>query len=204
MGLLDDANIRAAFDCSNIEASQRDYQGRVLDGAMASARLAAPDVLALSQAEVSLKPDGSSMGAATMLLVVAKLGIGVAEQKGLFSKRIEVQSYSYKNMSAVVPDEKLYTPTRGEMAIQGMVGGSVPSFRVGWNWSRGGPVKAAEAAAERDRILRTMQRAMQGDWLTPSSEAAGSPPGVTVPSPGLDTGNSGSPELAIFRRSGST
>jgi hypothetical protein len=163
MPALSDANIRTAFERSNIPAGDWDRQGRVLDGALLKVNLPPSAVLAISQTEMSLKPDGSSMGTAPMLLIVFASGLVLAEEKGLFSKRIDVQSISYKKTSAILPDEKMYDPRRGEMAIQGMVGGSVPRFRIGWNWSQRGPTGAAEAAAERDRILSTIQWAMQGD-----------------------------------------
>jgi hypothetical protein len=166
---ISDAQIRAAFECSNIEASYWDDQNRVLEGALLKVKVRTSEVLALSQVEMSLKPDGSSMGTMPMLLVVCKGGIAVAEEKGFFNKRIDLQSFSYKNMAAVIADEKEYAAGRGEMAIQGMVARSVPSFRIGWNWSRGGPTGAAEAAAERNRVLSVIQRAMQGDWTIPSS-----------------------------------
>lgn len=168
MDLSGDASIRTALERSNIGAANRDIQRRVLEEALAKASLVPSDVLAISQAEVSLKPDGSSMGTRAMLVVVVKPGIAMAEQKGLRTKRVELQTISYKSMSAALPDEKLYTPRRGEMAIQGTVGGSVPLFRLGWNWSQGGPVTAPQAAAERDRILNAIQRAIRGEWDAPS------------------------------------
>ncbi|HEY6314140.1 MAG TPA: hypothetical protein VIY52_25540 [Streptosporangiaceae bacterium] len=177
MGISGDANIAAALDCSNIEASYRDHQRGVLEETLTKVNLPASDVLALSQAEVSLKPDGSSMGTRSMLLVVFKSGLAMADGKGLWGKRLDMQTASYKNVSAVVPDEKLYDRGRGEMAIQGMVGGSVPFFRIGWNWAQGGQTTAAEAAAERDRILNTIQRAIQRDWTGPSSRRAAPPDG---------------------------
>jgi hypothetical protein len=163
MPAVSDANIRAAFERSNIPSSDWDRQGRVLDGALLKVNLPQSAVLAISQTEMSLKPDGSSMGTAPMLLIVFVSGLALAGEKGLFNKRIDVQTISYKKTSAIVPEEKMYDPRRGEMAIQGMVGGSVPRFRIGWNWSQGGPTDAAEAAAERDRILNTIQRAVQGE-----------------------------------------
>jgi hypothetical protein len=180
MDILSDTNICAALERSNIERSYWGYQGRVLEGTLMKVNLLASDVMALSQVEMSLKPDGSSMGTSTMLLVVFNSGLALAEEKGLWGKRVDLQTFSYKNVSAVLPVEKLYDRGRGEMAIQGMVGGSVPFFRIGWNWSQGGPTSAAEAAAERDRILIAIQRAVQGHWAVPSSrqarEAGGSPP----------------------------
>jgi hypothetical protein len=174
-----DAVIRAALECSNIEPSYRDVQRRVLEEVLARAKLTSSDVLAVSKAEVSLKPDGSSMGTRAMLVVVARSGIAMAEQKGLLARRVDLQTISYKSMSGAVADEKLFAPRRGEMAIQGMVGGSVPLFRVGWNWSQGGPVAAPQAAAERDRILKAIQRANRGEWDAPAPcpapRAAGNP-----------------------------
>lgn len=173
MDILGDASIRTALDRSNIESAYWDAQGRMLEEVLAKAGLTPSNVLAVSQAEVSLKPDGSSMGTRAMLVVVAKFGMAMAEQKGLLAKRVDMQTISYKSMSGVVPDEKLYDPLRGEMAIQGQVGGSVPLFRLGWNWSQAGPVTAPQAAAERDRILHTLQRAIRGEWDAPISQAAG-------------------------------
>ncbi len=173
MAILCDTNVRAALERSNIETSSWDRQSTLLEGTLTKANLPASEVVALSQAETSLKPDGSSMGTQTTLLVVFKAGLAMAEEKGIFSKRIDLQTVSYKSISAVVPDEKLYDRGRGEMAIQGMVGGSIPLFRIGWNWSQGGQTSAAAAAAERDRILSAIQRAMQGDWASPSSGQAG-------------------------------
>jgi hypothetical protein len=183
MDILSDTNICAALERSNIERSYWGYQGGVLEATLMKVNLFASDVLALSQVEMSLKADGSSMGTSTMLLVVFKSGLAMAEEKGLWGQRFDLQTFSYKNVSGVLPAEKLYDRGRGEMAIQGMVGGSAPFFRIGWNWSQGGPTNAAEAAAERDRILNVIQRAMQGDWAVPSSRLAmdpgGSPPTST-------------------------
>jgi hypothetical protein len=175
MPVLTDANIRAAFDRSNIPPSAYDYQGRVLEGILQQAGLPESAVLAVSLTEMSLRPDGISMGTAPMLLVVCPAGFAVGTEKGLFSKRVEVQSFAYQNTSAVLADEKMYAPTRGEMAIQGMVAGSVPRFRLGWNWSRGGPVRAEDAAGERNRMLDAMQRAMRGDIAAPAAEPATAP-----------------------------
>jgi hypothetical protein len=167
-----EASIRAALERSNIGTAYRDVQRRVLEEVLAQANLGPSDVLAVSQAEVSLKPDGSSMGTRAMLVVVVKSGIAMAEQRGLRARRVDMQTVSYKSISAVLPDEKLYAPGRGEMAVQGMVGGSIPLFRVGWNWSQRGPVTAAQAAAERDRVLNTIQRAIRGDWEAPAPSLA--------------------------------
>jgi hypothetical protein len=175
MDISGDANIVAALERSNIEPSYWDYQRRVLEEILMRVNLPASDVLALSQAEVSLKPDGSSMGTTTMLLVVFTSGFAVAEGKGIWGKRADMQTVLHRNVSAVLPEEKLYDRSRGEMAIQGMVGGSVPFFRIGWNWSQGGRTSAAEAASERDRILNTIRRAMHGDWVVPSSGRATQP-----------------------------
>lgn len=172
MDISGDASIRTALERSNIEPAYRDVQRRILEEVLAKANLAPSDVLAVSQAEVSLKPDGSSMGTRAMLVVVVKSGIAMAGQKGLLAKRVDMQTLSYKSISGARPDEKLYAPRRGEMAIQGMAGGSVPLFRLGWNWSPGGPVTAGQAAAERDRILNTLQRAIRGEWDAPIPDAA--------------------------------
>ncbi|HTZ91093.1 MAG TPA: hypothetical protein VMB74_01750 [Streptosporangiaceae bacterium] len=174
MDISADATIVEALRLSNIDPSYRDVQRHVLDQVLATARLTASDVLGISQAEVSLRPDGSSMGTKAMLVVVAKSGIAMAEQKGLLARRVDVQTISYKSMSGAVADEKLYALRRGEMAIQAMTGGSVPLFRVGWNWSQGGPVTASQAAAERDRMLAVIQRAVRGEWdaIRPAAEPA--------------------------------
>ena len=66
-----------------------------------------------------------------MLVVVAKFGIAMAEQKGLLAKRVDMQTISYRSMSGVVLDETLYASRRGEMAVQGMVGGSAPAVPGG-------------------------------------------------------------------------
>ncbi len=68
-----------------------------------------------------------------------------------------------------MPDEKRYDVNRGEMAIQGMVGGTVPSFRIGWYWSNRG-TSAADAAAERDRILDVIRQGI-GDVPVRASAA---------------------------------
>lgn len=177
MGISGDPNIAAALDCSNIEVSYRHYQRGVLEETLTKVNLPASDVLALSQAEVSLKPDGSSMETRSVLLVVLKSGLVMAEGKGPWGKRLDIQTISYKNVSAVLPDEKLHDRGRGEIAIQGMAGGSVPFFRIGWNWSQEGRTAAAQAAAERDRILNTIQRAIQGDWTASSSRRPAQPDG---------------------------
>jgi hypothetical protein len=198
---MSDAQVRAAFESSNIETSYWDDQSRVLEGTLLKVNLPASEILALSQVETSLKPDGSSMGTMPMLLVVFKAGIAMAEEKGFFNKRIDLQSFSYKNIFAVIPDEKEYATGRGELAIQGMVARSVPSFRIGWNWSRGGPTGAAEAAAERNRILSVIQRAMQGDWIIPSSGQAGirphSSPTTEWPGTGGSPLDSAAPEQGL-------
>jgi hypothetical protein len=189
-----DASIRTVLERSNIETADRDVQQRVLEEVLAKANLTPSDVLAVSQAEVSLKPDGSSMGTRPMLVVVVKSGIAMAEQKGLRAKRVDMQTVSYKTISAALPDEKLYDPRRGEMAIQAMVGGSVPLFRLGWHWSQRGPVTAGQAAAERDRILNTIHRAIRGEWDTPiPSPVTGADSSPAM----LSYGGASSPALAI-------
>src|SRR5580704_8798651 len=172
MPALAEAKIRAAFDRSNIPPGDYEYHGRVLDGILGKVGLPASAVLAVSRTEMSLRPDGVSMGTASMLLVVFAAGFAVGAEKGLLGKRIEVQSFAYRQTSAVLADEKMYAPNRGEMAIQGMVTGSVPRFRLGWDWARGGQVRAEDAAAERNRILDVMQRAMHGDSSAPAAELA--------------------------------
>jgi hypothetical protein len=171
------ADIAAAFTRSNIQETSWDHQRSVLERTLAKVNLDVSNVLALSQAEVSLKPDGSSMGTRPMLLIVFKLGIATAEEKGVFGKRVETMTATYNSLSAV-PDEKLYAQGRGEIAIQFFKGGSVPLFRVGWNWSHGGPTSLTQAAEERDRILNITQRAMQGEWTAPSTGPMAQPVGT--------------------------
>jgi hypothetical protein len=203
MDISGDKDIRMALERSNIEPAYRDVQRRVLEDVLVEAKLAPSDVLAVSQAEVSLKPDGSSMGTRAMLVVVAKFGIAMAEQKGLLAKRVDMQTISYKSMSDAVPDEKLYAPRRGEMAIQGMVGGSIPLFRMGWNWSQGGPVAAPQAAAERDRILNAIQRAIRGVWdapiPSPAAGAAGSPAVLSYDAGGVPDAGAANPAAEQVR-----
>jgi hypothetical protein len=91
-------------------------------------------------------------------------------ERGMFTKRTDIQEFAHADFrgGAFLPDEREHGRGWGEFAIQAVMGGSVPVFRLGWGWSATStdPNRQMQVAAgERDRILNVVQdglRRVQG------------------------------------------
>jgi hypothetical protein len=160
---LQDPHIRAAFERSNIEQSEWEHNARQLDFLLSSG-FQPSDIEEVSVVEAYRKPDGSSMGSVTHLLTLMFPGVALLREAGLLRKRTDVQEFLYSEFpgGTFVAEEAELGRGWGVCAIQARVG-SVPLFRLGWHWSAGhGQSRELMAvAAERDRILSSMQRSLE-------------------------------------------
>lgn len=89
-------------------------------------------------------------------------GLLLPRTAGLLKKRTELQEFPYSEFfGSFIPEAKELGRSWGVCAIQAAVG-SAPVFRLGWQWSTGyGDRELIAVAAERDRILASMQRGLE-------------------------------------------
>jgi hypothetical protein len=131
------------FEASNIERFDWDKYGRVIEGVYDRLGLSAEDVSA-----VSAPFEG--------LLVLTKYGHVMGEERGLFSKRIEVGvPVSFGLGIQRVRNQKGPRGIQG-MLIEGFEANGQPAFS--YSWGCGGPVSVEDAAYERDRVFGLMQQ----------------------------------------------
>jgi hypothetical protein len=94
------------------------------------------------------------------VLAISSAGHVRAYQKGVFSKRVEVESVSYSNVSTIRACERGVRGRDGSF-IEGRDARGRELFALGWSVGGGDPsyaeAQARRAAAERDRIFRVMQ-----------------------------------------------
>ncbi|MFP5318504.1 MAG: hypothetical protein ACLGI2_09430 [Acidimicrobiia bacterium] len=126
-------------------------------------------ILEISRVGRHKLPDGAQLGTIDVLLVVFPFELVLVVQKGMLKKRLETERAEYMHVKAAVEDTRTLGDGRtGEFAIQFLGAGSVPLFRLAWQWWRSGfganPNEQLAAATERDRILTAIQSAMRRDF----------------------------------------
>ena len=165
MNCLDVANVRAAFERSNVPESGWVHQVMLVD-AMCSEQALRPADLGtfteLSEVEVYRAPGGTPGVTDTHLLAVLDVGLVMMREIGLLRKRIDCQFMMFDEVQggSFLPQESIGGRGWGHMAIQ-LARGSVPVFRMGWYFDErsSDPRHAVNAAAnERDRVLQAIQR----------------------------------------------
>jgi len=135
--------ISPLFERSNIEPFDWDKYGRVLEAVMREQRFTEEEIEAVSNPSF-------------FLLIVCKDGHVLANERGVFKKRIEIESMiPYGGGVRVVRGQKGINAI-SESLIEGFNGYSEPLFKL--SWGCGGPVSPSDAAAERDRVFGIMQR----------------------------------------------
>ncbi|MGO9789953.1 MAG: hypothetical protein ACLPUT_01535 [Solirubrobacteraceae bacterium] len=132
-----DPNYRLFAD-SSINPYDYDKHGRILE-TMLREHGGSDGLLAVSELR------------STGLVAVFRDGHMVAQEKGLFSKRIEmIERISYADVSLLVM-RQVGVRGRDGMIIDGIGHGRERLFEL--RWGCGGPVSEADAATERDRMF---------------------------------------------------
>lgn len=165
MNCLDVANVRAAFERSNLRESGWVHQATLVDDMCSEQNLRPADlgtVTEFSEVEAYRAPGGTPGVTDTHLLAVLDVGLVMMREIGLLRKRTDCQFMMFDEIrgSAFLPQESVGGRGWGHMAIQ-MARGSVPVFRMGWYFDErsSDPRHAVNAAAnERDRVLQAIQR----------------------------------------------
>lgn len=165
MNCLDVAQVRAAFERSNVPESSWASQATLVDDMCSEQNLQPADLgtfTEFSEVEAYRFPDGAPGVTDTHLLAVLDVGLVMMREIGLLRKRTDCQFMMFDEIrgSAFLPQESIGGRGWGHMAIQ-MARGSVPVFRMGWYFDErsSDPRHAVNAAAnERDRVLQAIKR----------------------------------------------
>ncbi len=140
-------SIAHLFESSNIERFDWDKYGRVLEVVVREHGLAVEEIEAVSSPSF-------------YLLIVWKDGHVLANERGVFNKRIEIASMvPYGGQVRVVRGQKGINAI-SESLIEGFNGYAEPLFEL--SWGCGGPVSPSDAAAERDRVFAIVERLTNG------------------------------------------
>jgi hypothetical protein len=123
-------------------------------------------VVEVSRTGLHKSPDGQRLGADEAYLFLFPAHFVIAQMKGVFGKRVDVQGESYRggNIAAMTSEELEYGSggKTGEFAIQFYGAGRVPVARLAWIWFRKGfgrpEAVMLPAAQERDRIAEAIGR----------------------------------------------
>ena len=143
-----DDRVEQLLRASSIDPHDYDKHRRVLRGVLRGKGLAPSDVLAVSVTTFRL-------------VVVCAKCIVFASEKGLVTKRVEIERVvPYSGIANLLQEEGGYKDRR-ESTLEAVDGNSKQVFQLKWEgWTRDGSVSATNAAGERDRILNTMLHAM--------------------------------------------
>jgi hypothetical protein len=130
------------FAASSMNPYDYDKQGRVLETAL----------------QETGRPDGGLLAVSelrsTALLIVLQTWHMVAQEKGLFSKRIEItERAGYLDITRLAT-RQVGVRGRDGMIIDGFGADGQPAFEL--RWGCGGPVSEEDAATERDRVYAIM------------------------------------------------
>jgi len=165
MNCLDIANVRAAFERSNVPEPGWVLQATLVDDMCSEQNLRPADLgtfVEFSEVEAYRAPGGTPGVTDTHLLAVLDVGLVMMREIGLLRKRTDCQFMMFDEIrgSAFLPQESIGGRGWGYMAIQ-VARGSVPVFRMGWYFDErsSDPRHAVNAAAnERDRVLQAIER----------------------------------------------
>jgi hypothetical protein len=144
MSLLRDTHVRQLFEESNIEAEDHEKYRRVLERVLDAHGFSSSDVFAVSSAR--------------NLVMVCKLGIFLADERGIFGKRIDIKLFlPWSHVTEI-------TQTRPSLKSFGIeLRGESAARLLELRWSTGGPVAASEAMSENSRVYMNMMGALQAD-----------------------------------------
>jgi hypothetical protein len=165
MSCLDVADVRAAFERSNVPESGWAHQAGLVDDMCSEQNVRPADLgrfVEFSEVEAYRAPDGVPGVTDTHLLAVLDVGLVMMREVGLLRKRTDCQLMMFDEVKggSFLPQESIGGRGWGHMAVQ-LTRGSVPVFRMGWYFDErsSDPRRAVNVAAnERDRILQAIQR----------------------------------------------
>jgi len=165
MSCLDIAQVRSAFERSNLSESDWAQQAKLVDDMCREQNLRPQDLgtfTEFSEVEAYRFPGGTPGVTDTHLLAVLDVGLVMMREIGLLRKRTDCQFMMFDEIrgSDLLPEETIGGRGWGYMAIQ-VSRGSVPVFRMGWYFDErsSDPRRAVNAAAnERDRVLQAIKR----------------------------------------------
>ncbi len=165
MTCLDVADVRAAFERSNLPEVSWVHQARLVDDLCSEQGLPPTHFGAFaefSEVEAYRAPGGTPGVTDTHLLAVVDVGLVMMRGIGLLKKRTDCQFMMFDEIrgGSFLPQESIGGRGWGHMCIQA-ARGSVPVFRMGWYFDErsSDPRRGVNAAAnERDRILQAIQR----------------------------------------------
>jgi hypothetical protein len=154
---LDDPQIRHAFAESNIEAFDTADNARILNAVLREKSWQSSDVVAVSATDSDL-------------VILTKAGLARASERGIFNKRVEVDSVPYAQITGLVRSEKVWKGSTDSGIVVRLV--HTTWSRLSWTgywpydgWQREGP-DANDTTAERDRVLSLLAGAV---GVTPTS-----------------------------------
>jgi hypothetical protein len=99
---IQDPDIQAVLERSNIERDAWQNAARQLDFlfSQSQGKHQAGHIEEVSRIEAYRKPDGSTMGSVTHLLVLLFPGLILSRKAGVFKKRAEIQEFPYNEFTS--------------------------------------------------------------------------------------------------------
>jgi hypothetical protein len=153
-----DADTRERLDASNIPASARAAQEKIILDGCQQEGIRPADIFAFTLAGVYRASDGVGMGTDDHLMgVLPRIGLMLFRETGGFlrARRVDVQTMIFDELPGLrfQPDDKQHGRNYGSFDLQGQLSGGQPVVRFGWYWS--GDTMTA-ALRERERIARLL------------------------------------------------
>lgn len=150
----------AALKRSNFMSEKPANWSEILDAAVGFVPQYSNRIAEVSKTGLHKFPDGERLGTDEAFLFLFPDHFAIAQARGAFKKRIDVQGDMYRDgeVKGVTPDEKVYARDgkAGEFALQFYGPGQVAIVRLAWTWFRRTFTTAQAvmlpAAKERDRI----------------------------------------------------